>query len=239
MVKPGTGSNRKTRLVVLRHSLDEAAARAIIDSKKTDVFKKRLKRPRREEVRIHSVRFFYEAVLLVSARYRADYFRKATHPIRVDYNVSEVVLGDGVFPIIPKSKLTRAFLGRRGKNRVELELEEHVFVESEDSMYFDCHGDEMEFRHSIDPKTIEHYPKRMLRNCEPDLKRPGITVGAALERLGKKMQRPAESDVRDLTDELAVTDTAEIYLPVFEARLVGPGKKIGIMRIDAVRKKVL
>jgi len=31
----------------------------------------------------------------------------------------------------------------------------------------------------------------------------------------------------------------EIYIPIFEARLIGPKKRIKILRIDAIRKKIL
>jgi hypothetical protein len=30
-----------------------------------------------------------------------------------------------------------------------------------------------------------------------------------------------------------------LYVPIFEARLIGPKKKVGLIRIDAVRKKIL
>ena len=29
----------------------------------------------------------------------------------------------------------------------------------------------------------------------------------------------------------------EVYVPIYEARLIGPKKKVGIIRIDAVRKQ--
>ena len=48
-----------------------------------------------------------------------------------------------------------------------------------------------------------------------------------------------KSDVKNLNEEFALRDISEIYIPIFEARLVGPKKKVGIIRIDAVRKKVL
>jgi len=38
---------------------------------------------------------------------------------------------------------------------------------------------------------------------------------------------------------LTVNEINEIYVPVYEARLIGPKKKVGILRLDAVRKKVL
>lgn len=46
-------------------------------------------------------------------------------------------------------------------------------------------------------------------------------------------------EIRELNDEFVLRDISEIYFPIFEARLIGPKKKVGIIRIDAVRKKIL
>lgn len=232
-------SNADTKVIVLKHDLDEESVRELIEKKKTNVFKTLLKRPKKEDVHVHSVKFVYEAILKVSAKYNADFFRKAIHPIKVDYNVNEIVLGDGVFPIRTKSSISKAFSGKKSKNKVDLKLEEHVFIQNQDTIYFDHHGKEIKFPFKITPKTIENYPKRILRNNEPNVKRPEITQKAALVKLSKKLQRPIETDVRDLNDEFSIMEITEIYVPIFEARLIGPKKKIVIMRIDAVREKIL
>lgn len=232
-------SNADTKVIVLKHDLDEESVRELIEKKKTNVFKTLLKHPKKEDVHVHSVKFVYEAILKVSAKYNADFFRKAIHPIKVDYNVNEIVLGDGVFPIRTKSSISKAFSGKKSKNKVDLKLEEHVFIQNQDTIYFDHHGKEIKFPFKITPKTIENYPKRILRNNEPNVKRPEITQKAALVKLSKKLQRPIETDVRDLNDEFSIMEITEIYVPIFEARLIGPKKKIVIMRIDAVREKIL
>jgi hypothetical protein len=72
-------------------------------------------------------------------------FWKATHSISVDSNVSEISLGDGIFPVRSKSGIQKAFVGKRGKNKVDLKLEEHVFVEEEDELTFDHHGRDIKF----------------------------------------------------------------------------------------------
>ena len=67
---------------------------------------------------MHSVKFFYEAILKVSAKYNADFFRKAIHPIKVDYNVSEVILGDGVFQSRANLVLRKHYLGNEEKTKL-------------------------------------------------------------------------------------------------------------------------
>ena len=58
-------------------------------------------------------------------------------------------------------------------------------------------------------------------------------------KLESQLKKPAETDVRDLNDEFVLREITEVYVPIFEARLIGPKKKVGLLRIDAVRKKVL
>jgi len=229
----------ESKILVLKKNIDSDSIQDMVEEKKTNVFRTLLKKPKREDVHIHSIKLYYESILLVSGKYTANFFRKSTHAITVDYNVQEVVLGDGVFQIRTKSGIKKALSGKHGKNKVDLELEEHVFIENEASMYFDHHGKEIKFPFKLNSKTVENYPKRILKNNEPNVKRSEITEKDALDKLSKKLKQPLETDVRDLSDDLIINEISEIYIPIFEARLVGPKKKVGIMRIDAVRKKVL
>ena len=227
------------KTVVLRKKIEEEDARDIIEQKKTIPFKSLLSRPKKEDVHLHSLKLYYECILMVSGKYVADYFRKATHSISVDSNIQEIILGDGVFPIRSKSGFKRAFTGKRGKNKIDLKLEEHVFVEEEDELTFDHHGRDIEFPFKINSKTIENYPKRLLEKNESNIKKPELTYDAALEKLQSHLKKPLETDVRDLSEEFVLRDITELYVPIFEARLIGPKKKVGIIRIDAVRKKIL
>lgn len=226
------------RLIVLRHDLDKDSALEMIERRKTRVFKSLLKWPKSSEVHLNSLDLYYEAVLSVSARYRASYFRRAVHPIKVDHNVSEVVLGEGVFPIRTKSSILRALSGR-GKNTVDLKLEEHVHVSREDTIHFDRHGRQTELPHKTDSESVENYPRRVLERHGDSIRRPGMTAEDAAIRLREGLAGGIEQGVRDLDDEFVVRHVTETYVPVFEARLSGPGRKAGLMRIDAARKKVL
>ena len=224
---------------VLRKTIEIEEARDIVEEKKTNPFKSLLSRPKKQDVHLHSLKLYYECILIVSGKYVADYFRKTTHTISADSNVHEVVLGDGVFTVRSKSGLEKAFVGKRGKNKIDLKLEEHVFVEEEDELVFDHHGREIKFPFKINSKTVENYPKRLLDENEPNVKRPEITYDASIERLQSELKKLLESDVRDLSEEFILREISEVYVPIYEARLIGPKKKVGIIRIDAVRKKIL
>ena len=150
-----------------------------------------------------------------------------------------MTLGDGIFPVRSKSGLEKAFVGKRGKNKIDLKLEEHVFVEEEDELTFDHHGRNIEFPFKINSKTIENYPKRLLQKHESNVKRPEITYDAALDKLQSELKKPLEADVRNLNEEFVLREINEVYVPIYEARLIGPKKKVGLIRIDAVRNKIL
>ena len=229
----------ETKTIVLKKTIDEDYARDFVDEKKTSLFRSRLRRPKREEVHIHSIKLYYESVLIVSGKYVADFYRKATHPVSVDYNVKELVLGDGVFPIRTKSGMAKALSGKKSKNKVDLRLEEHVFIKEEGEMAFDHHGREIRFPFKINSKTIENYPKRILQNNEPNVKRSELKHEAVINKLSKKLKKPLDPDVRNLHEELIIKEVNEVYMPIFEARLIGPKKKVEILRLDAIRKKIL
>lgn len=227
------------KTIVLRTIVEENEASVMVNQKKTSIFKSRLKKPKNEEVHVNSITLFYECILMISGKYVADYYRKAIHTISVDSNVKETILGDGIFPIKKKSGFKRAFGGNRGKNKIDLPLEEHVFVEIEETMFFDHNGNEINFPYKINSKTIENYPDRTLSENLTNLKKLEITFETAIKFLKENLKRPLESEIRKLNEELIVNEITQIYVPVFEARLSGPKNKVGIIRIDAVRKKIL
>ncbi|MFB5645268.1 MAG: hypothetical protein ACE5R3_01570 [Nitrosopumilaceae archaeon] len=228
----------ENKTIVLKKNVEELDARRIVEDKKANSFRTALRKPKKSEIHIHSLNLYYEAILMVSGKYEADFFRKAIHEISVDYNVNEVVLGDGVFPIKKKSKIVKA-ISKKSKNKVDLPLEEHVYIAEEGEIYFDHHGHEIRFPFKLNSKVVENYPKRVLAENEKNVKKPEITYEAAIEKLSQKLEKPIEPDVRDLHDEFIVNEVSEIYVPIFEARLVGPNKKIKILRLDAVRNKIL
>ena len=231
--------NHDKKTVVLRKKIDETEILEIIEEKKTAFFKSLLSRPKKSDIHIHSVKLYYECILLVSGKYVANYFRKATHSISVGSNVSAVVLGDGVFSVRTKSNFKKAIVGKRGKNKVDLKLEEHVFVENEDELTFDHHGREIKFPFKLNSKTTENYPNRLLEKNSSNIKNCELTHDDAIKKLQSFLKKPLKDEVRKLEEEFVLREISEVYVPIYESRLIGPKKKIAIIRIDAVRNKIL
>jgi hypothetical protein len=227
------------KTVVLKKTVDEKEASMILEEKKTSIFKSLLKKTKKEDVHVDSIKLFHECLLMVSGKYIADYYRKVVHTISVDSNVQEITLGGGSFPIKEKSGFKRAFIGDRGKNKIDLPLEEHVFVEEEDELVFDHNGNEVKFPFKINSKTIENYPDQILTENSANVKKIQVTHAFAVDLLKESLKNPLESDIRKLNEEFILKEITEVYVPIYEARLAGPKNKVGLLRLDAVRKKIL
>ena len=221
--------NHDQKTVVLRKKIDETEILEIIENKKTAFFKSLFSRPKKSDIHIHSIKLYYECILLVSGKYVANYFRKATHSISVDSNVSTVVLGDGVFPVRTKSNFKKAIIGKRGKNKVDLKLEEHVFVENEDELTFDHHGREIKFPFKLNSKTTENYPNRLLEKNSSNVKNCELTHNDVIKKLQSFLKKPLKDEVRKLEEEFVLREISEVYVPIYEARLIGPKRKLVLL----------
>ena len=239
-----TDVDYKIKTVVLRPLLDSDEASQIIENRKTSLFRKMLQKPKKSEVHVHSIKLFYEAFLVLSGKYTANYYRKSMHTITVDPTVKEIIIADEIFPV----KQRRGIMGKlstkiqtttKRKNRIDLELEEHVFLEEEQEIAFDHHGKEIKMPYKTSSKLIESYPKRTLEKTKQTVKKPEITYDAAVQRLVSKLKKSVSIGRRNMQEKITTNEIIELYVPIYEARLIGPKKNVRLMRIDGIRKKVL
>ena len=73
----------------------------------------------------------------------------------------------------------------------------------------------------------------------PHVKNSELSHDDAIKKLQSFLKKPLEDEVRHLEEEFVLREISEVYVPIYEARLIGPKKKVGIIRIDAVRNKIL
>ncbi len=229
----------KRKITVLRKKLDEGSVREIIEEKKTSVFRSMLKKPPKDQVHLDALKLLYEVILIVSGKYAADYYRNAKHTINVDSNVKEVVIGKGIFPIKSKSTFLKKLQRSSSKNKVELNLDEHVFINEEETLSFDHHGNEIKFPFKINSETVENYPSKILDINEKNLKKLEISYEKVIGKFETKLKKLLAPNPKQLQDELTINEVNEVYVPIYEARLVGPKKKVELLRIDAIRKKII
>ena len=239
-----TDVDYKIKTVVLRPLLDSDEASQIVENRKTSLFRKMLQKPKKSEVHVHSIKLFYEAFLILSGKYTANYYRKNMHTITVDPTVKEIIIGDEIFPV----KRGKGIMGKlntkiqtttKRKNKIDLELEEHVFLEEEQEIAFDHHGKEINLSYKDTVKLLDKHPKKTINEDKESIRRPEITIDAAKSKLISKLKKPADAGTKSSEEIFDFRDILEIYVPIYEARLIGPKKRIKIVRIDAVRKKIL
>ena len=100
----------------------------------------------------------------------------------------KLVFGDGVFPIKKKSGVLKK-ISQKSKNKIDLRLEEHVFIDEEDQMAFDHHGKDFSVPYKINSETIENYPKKILQMHENQVKKPEITYDAAIKKFTHEIKK--------------------------------------------------
>ena len=230
--------NSKSRVIVLKPSLDYDEIVDMVESRKVKLFQTLLNKPKRSDIHLHSTKLFFEAFLLLSGRYTADFIREVTHTITVDKNVKEIVIDGQTYPILQKKGMLSK-LGPSRKNKVRLDVQERLVIENEDDIAFDHHGKEVNLPYKTTAKLIEKYPKRILDDNKDNVKKPEITIDGAIKKLVSKLKKPAESGIKSLKENVKINEILEVYVPIYESRLIGPKKKIKLLRIDAVRKKIL
>ena len=228
----------KTKVVSLKPHIDYDSAEEMVDSRKVKLFQTLLHKPKKSEIHLHSLTLHLEAILLLSGKYSADFIRDSVHTLSVDKNVQEVIINDEVFPIKQKkgvfSKLEPSF-----KHKVKIDVQERVLLENTDDISFDHHGKEMNLSYNDTLKLLDKHPKKTLNEEKDSIRRPEITIDAAITKLISKLKKPADAGVKSTDESIEFKDILEIYVPIYEARLIGPKKRIKILRIDAIRKKIL
>ena len=239
-----TDVDYKIKTVVLRPLLDSDEVSQIVENRKTSLFRKMLQKPKKSEVHVHSIKLFYEAFLILSGKYTANYYRKSVHTIPVDPTVKEIIIGDEIFPVKQRKGImgklsTKIQTTTKRKNKINLELEEHVFLEEEQEIAFDHHGKEIKMPYKTSSKLIESYPKRTLEKTKQTVKKPEITYDAAVQRLVSKLKKSVSIGRRNMQEKITTNEIIELYVPIYEARLIGPKKNVRLIRIDGIRKKVL
>ena len=232
-----TEQKSKTKVIVLKPHVENVEVQELVEKKKTDYFRHLLRKPDKSEVHVHSLTLMYEPLMILSGQYNADFLRKTVHEVKVDHNVKEIIFGEGVFPASNYTTSDKFGSKLRG-NSVPLELEEHVFVTEEKELILDHHGENRKFTYKVDAKDVENYPKRILK--KNTVKEFEITEEAAIKKLANSLQtHQTFEDVRDLNENLVINEITQIYIPIYEARLIGPKKKVEILRYDAIKKKLL
>ena len=227
-----TKNDTKVKIISLKPLLDSDAAEEIVDSRKVKSFQTLLHKPKKSEIHLHSLTLHFESILLLSGKYSVDFIRDAEHTLSVDKDVQEVIISDEVFPVKKKhgvlSKLEPSF-----KNKIKIDMQERVMLENTADISFDHHGKEINLSYKDTVKLLDKHPKKTINEDKESIRRPEITIDAAKSKLISKLKRPADAGTKSSEELFDFRDILEIYVPIYEARLIGPKKRVKILRIDA------
>jgi len=92
--------------------------------------------------------------------------------------------------------------------------------------------------YKMSSRLIESYPSRTLEKTKNNVKKPEITYDAAVLRLTSKLKKSVSIGRRNLEEKITINEIIELYVPIYEARLIGPKKNVRLMRLDSIRKIV-
>ena len=133
-----TKTDVKTKIIALKPHIDSDTADEMIDNRKVKLFQTLLKKPKKNDIHLHSLNLFYEAYLLLSATYLADFIRDAKHTIHVDKNVKEIIIEKQIYPVSRK-KSVLSKLEPVWKNKVKIDLQERLMIKNYDDIAFGVH----------------------------------------------------------------------------------------------------
>lgn len=232
------------RTIVIKNSISQEEAEEIVNKKKTGLFGSLFTRPKPEEVQIESLDLFYEPYWIVGGNYMVDYYRGTTYTISVEPDVKEVKISDGVFPVRSSSntwkKISSGLKAGVGgeNNKVDIQAEEHVELQVEEEISLDRHGHEIKFDYKIDSKTMENFPDRILNQYKENIRTSEVQLEDAVNKLEQVLKKDMRDEVKIVKQKMSVDKVDEVYVPVYEARCLGPKNKVDIIRLDAVKAKI-
>ena len=164
-----------------------------------------------------SITKHYKPYIVVSGRYRVEYYRKRISTIKVADDVSEVLIGiDRLKPKQVPGSYGQVYRG------IELPSQEHVKKEVKASLVFDSAGHPI----SLDELPLspsESNPEEVLaRSCKKEIP-PEFGLSILRTRIFK---RPTDASWID-NELFEVNERVVIYVPIFKVlfRKVHPGKE--------------
>ncbi|UCH32302.1 MAG: hypothetical protein JSV05_02685 [Candidatus Bathyarchaeota archaeon] len=225
----------KRKLEVQKIALDLEAAKSVVEKDKRKFFAKLgFLKPSQEEIECESAQLFYEPFTVAKANYYLDYYKKKTYSIKVDDEVSEVI----IFGQTLKPELVRGLL-RRPHKTLAFDVQERVIHRVVNQVALNRRG------HEVDPTKLPSGPiepdsKKALEKAGEKVRKLTLSPETILDLIRKRTaQRPP--DVGKIAKEVfEITEHTVILTPIYEARCrqVKTGE-IRIIPISGITGKML
>ena len=227
------------KLVVHKIAMDLENAKNIVEKDKTKFFAKLgFLKPKREDIECESILLFYEPFVVAKANYSLDYYKKKTYTIRVDEEVSEVIMFDQTLkPKVMKERVKGIL--KRSYKEIAFDAQERVIHEASANIALNRTGRE------IDPKKLpsastEPQPGKALKEWGDKVRKLRVSPDGIIDIIrGRIVKRPPDIG-RIARETFEVTEHAVAYTPIYEARCrhVKTGE-IKIIPISGVTSEML
>lgn len=233
----------KKNTVILKPNASLEQIKDLVDKKKTSMFGTAFTRPKPDDVGVSSTDLFFEPIWKIVGEYNIDFYRKNTHQISVDPHVKEIVVGTGVFPAITESGTWKKFKDsikiREKKNKIDIPVEEHVEIYLESELYLNSQGQKIEPNLKIESKNIENFSEEFIALNKNNMRTSGLTENQAVDVFLTLVKSDIGEYLRIVSERLVVSVFEQIFLPVYEIRLVDAKNTTKILRIDGMDSKIL
>lgn len=201
------------KLIVQRISVNHEDIKEIVQREKTGFFAKwRFLKPKHEDVECQSIQLFYEPFVVARGKYFVDYYKKKTYSIKIDQEVSEVIiLGQKLTPKVEKGIL------KGSHKEIMVDAQERMVHEADAHIALNRTGRE------IDPAQLpsassEPDPEETLKENRDKVREftfsPDKIIDIIRERIAKRPK-----GIGKIAEEIfEVTEHKVIYTPIYEAR---------------------
>jgi hypothetical protein len=197
-------SERKT--IVYETRIDPTVIKLTGEKLKAQLFARfGLMKPKPEDIRLISIDKYYEPYMVISGRYRIDYYRKCVYTVKVDKKVLEVILLNYKFK--PKQPTDSS---AKDHNAIKLGGEERLVNEVKASLILDRTGRDTALK-ELQSAPSEKNPKKILAALQVKEIDPNTDLDIIRSRIFKRPK-----DISRLVSELfEVNERAAIYTPRF------------------------
>lgn len=181
-----------------------------------------------EEIEWVSTEKYYEPFLTAKGKYFIDYYRKCEYTVRVDKEVSEVILFNNTF--MPKHSNYLKF-----EQNIKLQGEERLVKNKNAFLFLNKDGKKLRIK-DFSPAPSEENPEELIKS----LNMPEVPSSIDIEAMkGSILKRPNDIS-RLVAESLEIAERWVVYRPIYKvtfkcARL----SKIACFEIDGITSKIV
>ena len=218
------------RTIVYQTLIDPSVARIAGEKNKHKLFNKflfRLNNP--SEIDFVSTEKHYEPYLTVSGKYSIDYYRKCNYTVKVDKDITEVILFNHTF--IPE----QGSYSTKSEQTIKLEGEERLIRNSKAFLFLNGTGEESKLS-EFPSAPCEKNSQELVESFKMREIAPNMDVEAIRKRI---VQRPTDIQ-RIVNESLEIDERTVIYRPIYKVTYKCPRiAKEAYLEVDGITSKII